>query len=281
MRKISSAERWSCATCTLSVPSRVIVLIKNRAATYVVTPSCRAFNTILRFVLRRCISCCARLSVRFSNVPFLLRIFSSQYMKYSRQSSDSGESLYGPMRRSAEAFRQLVCIIFQPFQRLLRRRRSSLRTSVGFLRPGPRRSLCTFVGFLDTDFVCSSAETRSSLAAGAGLSSLAWNSLTLFLLPFSYANCLFCWPWSYPWSGPGRDDPSWQSNFVFWLCSTQRESSAMGAEEVSRRFSAGKSEKSNLRPGGTHSFTPAQPPKPRAPNCTRLTASASINCVFY
>ena len=33
IRKISSAERWSCATCTLRVPSRVMQLTKKRAAT--------------------------------------------------------------------------------------------------------------------------------------------------------------------------------------------------------------------------------------------------------
>ncbi len=46
MRKISSAASCVCATCTVKVPGRVIVLRKNLAATHVEIPICLAFSTM-------------------------------------------------------------------------------------------------------------------------------------------------------------------------------------------------------------------------------------------
>ncbi len=59
MRKISSAASWVCATSSVSVPGRVIVRRKNRAAAQVVNPICRAFRTMFCLPRRRSNSLCA------------------------------------------------------------------------------------------------------------------------------------------------------------------------------------------------------------------------------
>ena len=71
MLKIASADSWLCATCTVSVPGRVIVCMKNRAAIYVVIPTCRAFSTMFRLLHLREYSCCARFKLQISHSTLL------------------------------------------------------------------------------------------------------------------------------------------------------------------------------------------------------------------
>jgi len=71
------ASRWSskaascvCATSSVSVPGRVIVFRKNRAAAQVVIPICRAFNTIFRSPRRRSKARCTALAFNGAVRPY-------------------------------------------------------------------------------------------------------------------------------------------------------------------------------------------------------------------
>jgi hypothetical protein len=69
MRKISSADSCVCATSSVSVPGRVIVFRKNRAAAQVVSPICRALSTMLRSPRRRSNALCTALARRNAVLP--------------------------------------------------------------------------------------------------------------------------------------------------------------------------------------------------------------------
>src|SRR5271163_1218834 len=64
-----SAASWVCATCTVSVPGWVMVLRKNRPATQVVIPICRALSTIFDCPRRRSYSRCARFARSGTRFP--------------------------------------------------------------------------------------------------------------------------------------------------------------------------------------------------------------------